>query len=140
MSLGLLSQLVSLDPIVYFAAMAGVMAPMVMVMAGALALWASQNPGLLVERPRGGANKAVLSSLIAGLMTAGGSAFLFLLALAVPLDGVFPSGRLWIYAGNLDAYGYLEIAVLLAAYVALSVIGGMLYGIVAPEEKHYVYK
>jgi hypothetical protein len=138
---GLLSRLVALDPIVYFAAMAGVMVPMVMVMAGALALWASQNPGLLVERPGGGAGGIpVLPSLIAGLIVIAGAAFLFLLALALPLEGVFPTGRLSIYAENLDAYGYLEIAVLLAAYVALAVIGGMLYGIVVPEEKHFVYK
>jgi hypothetical protein len=133
LSFGLLSRLVSLDPIVYFASMAGVMAPMVMVMAGALAQWASQNPGLFAERPRGGAHEAVLPSLIAGLMTACGSALLFLLALAVPLDGVFPPARLWIYPGNPDMYVYLEVAVLLAAYVALSVIGGVLYGIVVPE-------
>ena len=96
LSFGLLSRLVSLDPIVYFASMAGVMTPMVMVMAGALAQWASQNPGLLAEQPRGGAHEAVLPSLIAGLMTACGSALMFLLALAAPLDGVFPSARPWI--------------------------------------------
>jgi hypothetical protein len=130
---GLLSSLILLEPIVYFASMAGVMAPMVMVIVGALAMWASQNTGLFAERPRNGVHGAVLPSLIAGLMTAGGSALLFLLALAVPPEGVFPSDMLWIYFGNLDAYGYLEILVLLAAYVALSVIGGVLYGIVVPE-------
>lgn len=132
LSFGLLSRLVSLDPIVYFASMAGVMAPMVMVMAGALAQWASQNTGLLAERPRGGAHGAVLPSLIAGLMTACGSALMFLLALAAPLDGVLPPAGPGIFPGNLDIYVYLEVAVLLAAYVALSVIGGVLYGIVVP--------
>lgn len=47
----LLSRLVSLDPIVYFAAMAGVLVPMVMVMTGALARWASQDPWLFAGRP-----------------------------------------------------------------------------------------
>ena len=132
MSLGLLSQLAGLDPIVYFASMAGVMIPLIMVVAGALALWASETPGLLEGRRRGGAYDAALPPLIAGLMTTAGAAGLFLLALAMPLEGFFPSGSLWIYFGNLDLYGYLEIAVLLVAYVALAVIGGVLYGIVIP--------
>lgn len=97
-------------------------------------------PLAVAERPQGGPGEPVLTSLAAGLLTAAGSAFLFLLTLAAPPNGVFPSDRLWIYLGGLNVYGYLEIAVLLVAYVALSVIDGILYGIVVPEEKSFVFK
>ncbi len=135
MSLGLLCGLFSLDPIVYFASMAGVLVPMIMVLAGALALWASRSPGLFAERRRPRRRQSVLPPLIAGLVTEAGAAILFLLALAVPLEGLFlPLDRLSTYFGNLDAYGYLEIAVLIVAYLALAVIGGVLYDIVVPED------
>ncbi len=131
MTLGLLSGLVPVGPIVCFASMAGVMIPMVMVVAGALAVWASQSPGLFIERPRGKPYKAVAASLVAGLTTTAGAALMFALALAVSPGKVFPE---WIRLEGLNTYGYLGVAVLLAAYVALAAIGGILYGIVVPEE------
>ncbi len=133
MSLGLMSQLISLDPIVYVSYMAGVMTPMVMVLMGALALWASESSGLFEERRRAGRPEAMATSLIAGLTTTAGAAFLFLLALSIPLEGIFPVGKPWIYLEGSDAYSYMGVAVLLAAYVALAVIGGALYGIVAAK-------
>jgi hypothetical protein len=35
---------------------------------------------------------------------------------------------------GLDVYGYLEIVILIGAYIALSAIGGMLYGVIVPAE------
>jgi hypothetical protein len=130
MSLGLLSRLASLDPIVYFASLAGVMAPLVMVTVGGLARWASNSPFRPAGAPGG---PVVAASLVAGLASTAGAALLFALALMVCPGGVFFSGMPWTRTGSLNAYGWMEVAVLLASYVALAVIGGLMYGIVAPE-------
>jgi hypothetical protein len=126
--LGLLVQLFSLEPIVYFVSMAGVLFPAVMVTAGMLARWASEDMG--IAREHNEAAGRVAASLTGGLVAVLGGALLCILTLMSPLNSVLPVDRLWMLLSGLGAFGYLELAVLFTAYVAMSVIGGMLYDIV----------
>jgi hypothetical protein len=122
--LGLMSRFLSLDPIVYFAAMAGVLVPAVMVAAGALARWSS------LERATLGA------SLASGLVTLLGGASLCFMTLAISQYSPY---RLAAYFSGIDTYGSLGILVLFAAYLALSAIGGLIYGYIFPAEKTMNY-
>src|SRR5271157_1572372 len=132
--LGLMSRFLSLEPIIYFAAMAGVLFPMVMVTAGAMTWWALENPGDILERPRKSRENLALYSLSAGIVAALGGAFLWTLIAMMPLNGVFPADRLLAYVGAPTLNLYLELTILMAAYVTLSIIGGVLYDIVMPAE------
>jgi len=129
--LGLMSRLVPMEPIVYFASMAGVLLPAIMVTAGMLARWASEDMG--IAREHNGADGRVAASLTGGLVAVLGGALLCILTLMSPLNGVLPVDRLGTLLSGLGAVGYLELAVLFTAYVAMSVIGGLLYGIIVPK-------
>jgi hypothetical protein len=133
--LGLMIRFFSLEPMVFIAAMAGVLFPMVMVTVGALALWARENPVEYYEFPERCQKKSVLASLAAGLLTASGGTFLLGLTLLLPLKGILPDDGLWTYISSFNIVGYLEIVILIVTYVALSGIGGMLYTIVFPAEE-----
>lgn len=128
----LFSRAFSLDPIVYFGAMSGVLMPAVMVASGILGRWASQSHCLFQERSD---IDPALASLASGLVTVFGSILLCYLMLAVPFSGVLPSDGLWGHPDSFDVYGYMEVAVLFAAYLALAVIGGVLYDVVVRGEK-----
>jgi hypothetical protein len=130
--LGIMIRLFSLDPIVYFAAMAGVLFPAVTVAAGMLALWASESP---LDLPQGGVKRRISSSLTAGIVTVFGGALVWLLSLALTLKDVFPISMLSAATASPGLSIFIEISVLIAAYIALSVIGGVLYCIVVPGEK-----
>ncbi len=130
--LGLLCRLFSLDPIIYFACMAGVLFPMGMIAAGMLSRWVSE---ICWDIPQDIHRNSLGSSLTAGVVTAFGGSLAWLFTIVLTLNDMFPVGRL---SSTLTGPGpgvFIELAVLLAAYMALSVIGGILYGIVVPEEK-----
>ncbi len=133
--LGLMARSFSLEPMVFISAMAGVLCPLVMVTVGALALWVRENPIDHFELQEIDRKNSVLSSLAAGLLTASGGAFLLGITLVLPLKGVLPEDGFLAYVSGLDIYGYMEIVILIATYVALSAIGGVLYGIVFPAEE-----
>ncbi len=123
--LGLMSRIVPMEPMVYFASMAGVLFPAAMVAAGMLARWASEDMGI----SRGRTNVGPIASLTAGLVAVTGGAILCIFTLISPLSGVLRAG-LSVEPG---ATGYLGLAVLFTAYLAISVIGGALYAIVVPS-------
>ncbi|BAI60431.1 hypothetical protein MCP_0359 [Methanocella paludicola SANAE] len=117
---GLTWRALSLDPLVPFSMMAGVLVPATMVVSGMLARWAASSP--FDERPPGSTSMASLAS---GLVTALSGAGLCGLMLALS-ESVFPPA----YAISMDAAG---LGVIFVAYVAMSAIGGELYGVMFPE-------
>lgn len=117
---GLLWRALSLDPLVPFSMMAGVLVPAVMAASGMLARWAASSP--FDERPPGSTSMASLAS---GFVTALSGAGLCGLMLALS-ESVFPRA----YVISLDAAG---LTVIFAAYMAVSVISGELYPVVFPE-------
>jgi len=123
--LGIVSDIFTGGPLIYVAAMAGVLFPLVMVSAGAMAWWASEAPGAGAGR--------LASSLAAGLITVAGGGLICILTLAVPAR-LFSSGDPIAGTLSLNAGGYAGVLVLAAAYVALAVIGGVLYGLIFPAE------
>jgi hypothetical protein len=123
--LGVASDIFTAGPLIYVAGMAGVLFPLVMVFAGALAWWASEAPGTGAGR--------LAPSLAAGLITVAGGGLICILTLAVPAK-LFSGGDPILGTLNLGAGGYAAVLVLGAAYVALAVIGGVLYGLIFPAE------
>jgi len=129
--LGLMSSFFSLDSVIYFAAMAGVLFPMVMVAAGAFTWWILENPGSILERPRRSQENLAIYSLASGIIAAIGGGFLWTSIAMMPLN---PAGKLLSYFGAPSLGLFLELIILFTAYVTLSIIGGVLYDIVMPVE------
>lgn len=116
---GLMGRTLSLDPLVTFSMMAGVLVPASMVASGMLARWAMDSP--FDERRHG---SPALASLASGLTTALSGALLCYLMLAAS-KSVFP----FAYSFTIDARAAPGLALVLGAYVAMSAIGGELYGL-----------
>jgi len=118
---GLMGRALSLDPLVSFSMMAGVLTPMVMVFSGMLARWAGHRPysESLPDSP-------LMASLASGLTTAALSAIIFISILTLSENAVFPGIGLL----GLDMPALPGVAALFAAYVAMAVIGGELYGLI----------
>lgn len=129
---GIFTQLFFLDPIIYFTIMAGVLFPAMMVTAGILAWWASDSPfadpGL---RPDG--NDRIVLSLTSGMVTALAGSILWLFTLEVAFDNIFRVPAMTLASPEWCIL--IGLAVLLTAYTALSVIGGILYDIIVRREK-----
>ena len=125
--LGIFSNFFSTGPMIYVAAMAGVLFPLVMVASGAMAMWAS-------ETPIDGGEGHIVSSLAAGLITEAGGSILCALTLAFPINSVFSGQKPIIDSLDLSWGGYVGIVVLIAAYIALAAIGGVLYRLMFPAD------
>jgi hypothetical protein len=121
--LGSMVRLISLSPIVYFAAMAGVLFPAAMVFSGMLAMWSSDG--------HGGLKSLICRTLAAGCLTATGGLLLWLATFPVADNGL-PSILLGDEIHRPELWA--ELCVLAAAYLALPVIGGILYSLVVPED------
>lgn len=108
---GLMGRAFSLDPIVPFSMIAGVLTPMVMVVSGMLARWSS--PGL--------PETTAMTSLASGALTAVLGAILCSLMVTISPGNILP------YLPGFDATALPGLAVLLGAYLTFSMIGGAIY-------------
>jgi len=115
---GLAWRALSLDPLVPLSMMAGVLVPAAMAASGMLAHWATVSP---FDGRRHGS--PALAPPISGLTTAVSGAGLCLTMRALS-GSVFPPA----YAMDVASLGAI-----LLAYLAMSAIGGELYGIMFPE-------
>ena len=118
---GIMGRALSLDPLVSFAMMAGVLTPMVMLASGMLSRWALYSP--FTNSLQG---SPALSSMTSGVITASCSLVVVGLMLVLSRNEIFPS----VDISGLDAYVLPGALVILGAYVALSVIGGELYSLI----------
>jgi hypothetical protein len=123
---GLMGRAFSLDPIVPFSMIAGVLGPLVMVTAGMLARWSSQDPFDEMQP-----DSPAITSLAAGLLTAIPGAMICFLMQAISRDTVFSS----VFLPGFDAGAWPGLAMLLAAYLAFSVIGSEVYWIIFTAQR-----
>jgi len=129
--LGIISNFFTEGPMIYVAAMAGVLFPMVMVAAGGLAWWVSETPA--------GGSGHVAYSLMAGLITVFGGGALCAVTLVLPMNDFFSGGKPIIDSLSSGWDAYLGIFVLIAAYIVLAAIGGILYRLIFPAQGGSIY-